>query len=478
MLTGYTLPADLPADRACPVDAIRAALPGARRVVVLDDDPTGTQTVRDLPVLTRWEIADVQWALRQSTSAFFVLTNSRSLSAADAAMRNREVAEACMEAARSENVDLAFASRSDSTLRGHFPLETDVLTAVSAEAGRPVDGVLVVPAYIDAGRVTIDGAHWVTTGDGLVPVSGTEFARDATFGFRNSNLPAWIEEKSGGRIRQDDVGLISLEEIRSGGPTVVAERLAEARGASFVVVDAVTDDDLRVVVSAVLAVEAQGHRFVYRVGPSFVRARCGQDQSPPLSIGELRELVGTEARAGRGLIVVGSHVALTTRQLARLRGRLPLHEIEVDVSAVLDPDRVAGELSRAVTDSALAMGESHVVLATSRTLQVGSSRSDSLRIAGQVSTAVAKIVAGVAAIRRPAFIVAKGGITSADVATSGLGVVHSWVRGTLLPGIVSLWQPVDGSLPGIPYVVFAGNVGGDDALADVVERLETALSAS
>lgn len=475
MPIGGTLRPQLPPERPCPVEVIRGGLSGARRLVVLDDDPTGSQTVRDLPVLTRCNVADIRWALRQSASAIFVLTNTRSLCPADAAALNRDVAEACLAAARAEHVDIAFASRSDSTLRGHFPLETDVLTAVLGTAGTPVDGVLVVPAYIDAGRITIDGVHWVDTRDGLVPVGATEFARDATFGFHSSRLSAWIEEKSGGRITRDQVSTISLWDIRVGGSVAVAERLADLRDGRFVVVDAVTDDDLRIVVSAVLATEARGRRFVYRVGPSFVRARCGQEHAPPLSGKDLRALSGVGPdRAGFGLIVVGSHVQLTTRQLARLRERVQVYEIEIDVAAALDADRTPEDVSRIVRQTVAALAEGHVVLASTREVRVGSSSQDSLQIATRVSTMIAEIVAGVAAIQRPAFILAKGGITSADVATKGLGIVRSWIRGTLLPGIVSLWLSVDGLLPGTPYVVFAGNVGDDDALAEVVERLETA----
>ena len=61
------------------LDEIRAS----RRLVVLDDDPTGTQCIADLPVLTRWEVPDLRWALQQPTTGFFVLTNTRSLSEAE-----------------------------------------------------------------------------------------------------------------------------------------------------------------------------------------------------------------------------------------------------------------------------------------------------------------------------------------------------------------------------------------------------------
>lgn len=75
--------------------------------------------------------------------------------------------------------------------------------------------------------------------------------------------------------------------------------------------------------------------------------------------------------------------------------------------------------------------------------------------------------------RRLAFVLAKGGITSSDVATEALAIDRAWIRGSLLPGIVSLWEPVSGPAKGLPYVVFAGNVGDEHSLADVTDRLET-----
>ena len=71
----------------------------------------------------------------------------------------------------------------------------------------------------------------------------------------------------------------------------------------------------------------------------------------------------------------------------------------------------------------------------------------------------------------PRFVVAKGGITSSDVAARGLGIGRAYTRGPMLPGIVSLWEPMAGPARGVPYIVFPGNVGDDQALADVVDKL-------
>ncbi|MCU1472952.1 four-carbon acid sugar kinase family protein [Amnibacterium sp.] len=455
--------AALPA-RAVPAEAVRERLAGARRLVVLDDDPTGTQTVADVPVLTAWTREDLTWALEQGGAGFFVLTNSRSLSPADAAARNRDVAEAALDAADALGVGITFASRSDSTLRGHFPLETDVLADVVQDHGRPVDAVLLVPAYIDAGRVTVDGVHWVVDGGAWTPVGDSEFAADATFGFRNSRLADWVAEKSG---RPAAVTEVPLTAVR-GGDGALAAALTDAAG-SVVVPDVLTDDDLRAVAVAELDAERGGRRLLLRTGPSYVRARLGQAASPPIDDERLAALV----RPGSaGLVVVGSHVGRTTRQLERLRSAVRGTEVVLDVGAVLEaPEAVVTDLRERIL---AAEDGDLVVLSTTRARISGTDEADSLAIARRVSSAMSRVVAEVVQRRPPAFVVAKGGITSSDTATVALGIRRAWARGTLLPGIVSLWEPVDGPAAGLPYVVFAGNVGDDDALATVVARLVAA----
>src|SRR5262245_44290262 len=265
------LPDSLP-EVAVPAGQVREELAGARRVVFLDDDPTGTQTVRDLPVLTRWTFDDITWAMQQATPGFFVLTNTRSLDPQAAAERDQQIVDVCLRAAETLGMRLAFASRGDSTLRGHFPLETDVISDMLSKAGDPVDGILLAPAYIDAGRFTVNGVHVVRSGKALIPVAETEFARDATFGYKSSRLADWVAEKSDGRIAAHDVLEIPLKAIRSESTSQLAARLSGARQRQTVVIDAATDDDLRAVALAVLAAEENGSTFVYRIGPSFVRA--------------------------------------------------------------------------------------------------------------------------------------------------------------------------------------------------------------
>lgn len=459
--------ADLPPPHAVDPAELESAVANGARIVALDDDPTGSQTIADLPVLTDWSVADLRWALRETATGFFVLTNTRSLSAADASARNRAVIDALDEASRAEGIDYVVASRSDSTMRGHFPLETDVLAKNLSRHGRPVDGVVLVPAFPDAGRITLDSVHWTrNTADTMLPVGHTEFAKDASFGYRSSDLRDWVEEKTGGRFAAADVAAITAQDLREGGTEHVAERLSGLRDGRPLVVDAVCDADLRVLALAVLRAEARGTHLLYRVGPSFMRARTGQPSHSPLSETRLRELSGP----GHGLVAVGSHVGLTTAQLARLRDSGGIREVELHVPTLLDPDAREKHIADVAERAATALAGADVVITTSRDLVSGADAEDSLAIARSVSAALVAAVRSTVRTHHPAFVVAKGGITSSDVATDGLDIRRAMARGTMLPGLVSLWQPVSGEFAGIPYVVFPGNVGGEDALAQVVDR--------
>ena len=477
-------------------DAVAASAKESPRIlVVLDDDPTGTQSVANLPVLTRWEEADFSWAFSHNIDggrprAVYVLTNTRSLGPSEAAARNEEVVRNALLAAAAQpsgdKVHLGFVSRSDSTLRGYFPLEPDVIAAtVAAVSGEATDGVVIVPAFPDAGRVTIGGVHYMRgTADAageLIPVGETEFAKDASFGFASSELAKYVEEKSQGRFPADSVIVLDLNVIRAGAAVngspedpqrsalAIADALDAASESTPIVADIVTENDLRALALGLEEAERRGKKLLYRVGPPFVRARIGQDVHAELS-GEEAYAGHTPSEAG-GLIVVGSHVGVTTRQLNALtaqHGAARIVEIDVEKLLGADAERYLGQT---VDDVVAALRDGDVIVHTSRLLIKTDDAAESLRIARTVSAAVVAVVNRTLKRFPPRFVIAKGGITSSDVAAHGLEIRHAIVRGPMLPGIVSLWEPVDGPAQGIPYIVFAGNVGDDESLAQVTRKL-------
>ncbi len=458
------------------IRATRAA--GDLLLGVLDDDPTGSQAVHDVQVVTVLEEDAYAAALAGPGATCFVLTNSRSLGGPAAAELTTRAARGLITVAGRRGTRIQLISRSDSTLRGHVMAEVTALQAVRRDmVGRGYDGVLLVPAFLEAGRVTAADIHWARTAAGLIPVGETEFAKDTAFGYGASDLRVFVAEKSGGTIQPEDVRSISLADIRLGGPGRVREVLASAAGGAWVVVNATEYSDLETVARAVLDAEREGQSFLFRTGPSFVRALSGLGPKPPLRGAQIWGADGgvRAGAGGHGLVVVGSHVGQTSRQVAALRARAVTTDIELDVPAVLAGGLdvaggpVVASTARRVT---AALGHSDVLLYTSRAVVTAPDAAGSLTIARTVSAALSRIVRDALAAR-PAWVIAKGGITSHDVMLHGLGIRRAEVAGQLFPGTVSVFRPLDAApeAVGMPFVVFAGNVGDDGTLAQVVAIL-------
>ena len=341
------------------------------------------------------------------------------------------------------------------------------MNALAAGLGQSFDGHLIIPFFLEGGRYTIDNIHWVAEGDSLVPASQTSYAADKAFGYANSNLRAWVEEKTNGQVQAADVAAVTLDDLRRGGPDAVQARLQCLANGQVCVVNAASYRDMEVFVLGLLAAEAAGKRFLYRTAASFVQVRAGLPPRPLLTAADLA-LPAT----GGGLFVVGSYVPKTTVQLSALLAQPGIVAVEVEVAALLDArrDETLDAAVRAA-DAALAAGRTAAVF-TSRALVTVDDHAGSLSIGRQVSDGLIAIVQGMR--NRPRYLVAKGGVTSSDVATAGLGVVRAMVAGQILPG-VPVWRTGDESRhPGLAYVVFPGNVGDDDALVEVERRLSAA----
>jgi len=457
------LPDPWPVDLAPEIQArVKAS---RRKVVILDDDPLGTQTVHGVPVLTKWPVETLRAELANELPAFYVLTNSRGLPLAQARALNAEIGRNLVGAARGVDAGRPFVvvSRCDSTLRGHFPGEVQ---ALADALGGGFDAWLLIPFFLEGGRYTSGDVHYVDEGGWFVPVGETEYARDTAFSYRSSNLRRWVEEKTGGRVPAEAVASISIDDVRRGGPGRVAERLAGLTGGGMCVVNATSYRDLAVFTQGLLAAEARGQRFLYRSAASFVRVRAGIGPRPLLTPADLGL-----PQSGGGLLVVGSHVPRSTRQLAALLAVPELMGLEVSVAALLDDGRRQGEISRSVrcAERALRDGED-VVIYTSRQLVTAGAGEGELAVGRRVSEGLVAIVRGVST--RPRYVLAKGGVTASDVAMRALGVKRALVPGQILPG-VPVWQlGAESRYPGLAYVVFPGNVGGPRALVEVVAALK------
>ncbi|BCW97359.1 MAG: hypothetical protein KatS3mg024_0186 [Armatimonadota bacterium] len=437
---------------------VRTALVASgQKLVVVDDDPTGTQTVRDVAVYLDWSPRAMREAITAEYPVFYVSTNSRSLSSEETAALGRELGRILAAQARASGVRLLIASRSDSTLRGHFPVETD---ALAEGCGIEPDGVIIAPAFFEGGRYTLDDVHFVAREGEALPVEQTEFARDPVFGYRSSNLRDWVEEKTRGRWSRDRVVSVSLGTLRHEGPDGVANILSSCKDGQPVIVNAVCYADFDTFVLGLLKAEELGKTFIYRCSASFVKSRGGFPEASLLRHDEI------SAPGDAALVLAGSYVERTGWQLRTLLDSGAAEGRELRVEALVDQSIREREIRDCAEwiDRCLNSKRSAVVYTSRARLPL---EGQAFLEAGQLIMAGLCEVVELVTVR-PASVVTKGGITSIEIARSALGAKRAWVLGQILPG-VPVWRLDDGSRwPGVPLVVFPGNVGDDRALLQVL----------
>ena len=427
------------------------------KIIVLDDDPTGSQTVHSCLLLTRWDVATLKEAFADSAPLFFVLTNTRGVDATRAAAITREVCRNVKHALAGEDIQPIIVSRSDSTLRGHYPVETDVI----AEELGPFDAHFLVPAFFEAGRFTRDSIHYLKSDGQNIPVHETEFARDSVFSYHHSFLPDYVEEKTKGHIKADAVIRFLLADVRSG----VADRIQRLQDNACVVVDAETQSDLDRFTDDVQCAVTAGKRFLFRSAASLLTSLA---RLPPQPVAA--EKMGRYTRDGRpGAVIVGSHVPKTTQQLAQLLKQSGVVGLEVDVTQLPEMHDTLLKVLLEKVQAAHDTGKVAVIY-TSRIERAFADQAARLAFGERVSAFLMDVVRGLPPTL--GWLVAKGGITSNDVLSSGLELNTIRLLGQILPGISVVRLPPDHPrFPGMPVVIFPGNVGDDQALAEVCRRL-------
>lgn len=426
------------------------------KIIVLDDDPTGTQTIKDLPVYTEWTEKWIEDGFLQKNDMFYILTNSRALNEKETVKLHKEISQNIEKVANKLNEDYLIISRGDSTLRGHFYLEPKV---ISESATQPFDGVFYLPQFFEGNRYTYNGIHYLKENQKYIPVVQSEFSNDTTFGYSSETMFDFIEEKSEGEIKSSEVSYISLEMLREKKEKEIFTVFERLENFSAVVVDALNDSDMDYFASCLINfLKGNKKKFIFRTAASFVKAMC-------VTPGEIINLNKFSSNKNGGLIIVGSHVKKSSEQLSYLINNTNIRPFEFDVKEIIK-DNLEEYINTLITkvEYEIVNGNS-VVVYTSRDVIKTEDININLSISTNISNSLVNIVKNISI--KPKFIIAKGGITSSDVATKGLNIKKAEVIGQVTKG-VPVWLTGDeAKYPKMPYVIFPGNVGEKETLAQV-----------
>lgn len=432
------------------------------KIIVLDDDPTGSQTVHSCLLLMCWDVDTLKLGLLDESPIFFILTNTRSLTPAQADSVTRDVCHNLKTAIADVGIeDYLVVSRSDSTLRGHYPVETD---AIAEELG-PFDAHFLIPAFFEGGRITRDSTHYLIVDGQPVPTHETEFAKDSVFGYSTAYLPDYVEEKTSGRITAEQVERFTLSDIRQG----TQNRLMQLQDNVCVAVDGETQADLDQFAADALQAAAQGKKFLFRSAASILTALA----APPPQPVQPEDMAQYTRQGKPGVVLVGSHVQKTTQQLQPLLAEAGTEGIEVDVAQLVHPtEDVRSHLLQSVLSQVEAayQADKTPVIYTSRKELTFDDVQTRLDFGVAVSRLLMDILRGLPS--DIGFLISKGGITSNDTLSTGLALQSARLLGQIIPGCSVVRTPADhAQFPDLPVVLFPGNVGSDQALATVYQRL-------
>jgi len=454
-----SLPPIWPEDLIPKIATILEAYPSM--VFVLDDDPTGAQTVHNAAFLTEWSLDVLLSERYQPEEATFLQINTRAKTEEQAVKINTDLGIEFNQLSKQLKIPIAVISRSDSTLRGHFPAEVD---ALAKGMGNSHDGTIFIPFFIQGGRYTIDNVQYVSDGSMLAPVAQTPFAKDSAFRYESSNLCDWIEEKTQGRVSSEEVIDISIDEIRIGGPDVVEEKLKQMNRNDICIINSADMRDLDVVALAILRLQYKyGKNYLIRSSASFVRSRLGQREKPILNKDEMGY-----TDEGGALILVGSHVPGSTSQLESLLDVPNVYGLELEVEKVLrqDKEHIGSVIERA---NILLNESKDTVIYTSREVITGSSAEEYLRIGAIITDAMTAVVSGISV--KPRYVISKGGMTSSNIIANALNIKRATVPGQISPGVLVLQMGSESKYPGSKLILFPGNVGGPTAISEVILRM-------
>lgn len=440
-----------------------------KKLVVLDDDPTGVQTVHDVSVYTDWEEESIRKGFEEKEAMFFILTNSRSFSVEETTKVHQDIAARVAKVARELGQDFMIISRGDSTLRGHYPLETQLLAdGLTKNEGVVIDGEIICPFFPEGGRYTMDNIHYVKEQENLVPAGMTEFAKDKTFGYKSSDLTEYVEEKTEGKYHKEDCITISLDELNALDVQGIKDKLMSAQNMAKIIVNAVSYADLKVFCAALVLAMKAGKHYMARTAAAFTKVMGRISDQPLLGRAQLEG----DTKNG-GIVLIGSHVKKTTDQLNCLKeldGQADFMEFQVNT--VFEENGLEKAVERTVkaAEEKILSGRT-VVIYTSRQLLAPENMTpeEKLHISVKISNAVTSIIGKLSV--KPKFIIAKGGITSSDVGTKALRVKKARVMGQVKKGIPVWMTGEESKFPGMPYIIFPGNVGEVSTLKEIVEEL-------
>ena len=443
------------------------------KFVVIDDDPTGSQTVHDCLLLLKWDYSTLVKGFESESNLFFILANTRSLKENDAKLTIEEICKNLKVVINSEKYEeeIIFISRGDSTLRGHNFLEPNSINSCLG----PFDATFHIPAFIEGKRLTINGLHFVDQ----IPIEQTIFARDKIFGYETSNVKNLLFQKSKSQINEDDIQnlfLSDLEILNNEENNIVFKKLKNFKNNKHVIIDVENYSQLKKFSSIIKKLTKQ-KKFLFRTAASFISSISEKKSNTKDErfFFNLR-LRDKEKRFLPGLVIVGSYVELSTIQLKNLLKISNCEPIELDVFEFFKITSLKDNQERRKLFKNKLLREIRFSFEQGKTPVLFTSRkfmcldySEQFNFFNSLAFFIAELVADLKF--EIGYLISKGGITTNVILSNGLNADYVYLEGQILTGIsVVTYNLKNGEK--LPIVTHPGNIGTKDSLVNIWKVFE------
>jgi len=446
------------------------------KIIIIDDDPTGSQTVSGCHLILKWDYQTLLKGLKSSSNLLFILANTRSLSEKDVKIRLTEICSSLKEIMNNSlfaEEEFVVISRGDSTLRGHNFIEPFIINDLLG----PFDATFYIPAFIEGNRTTVNGNHFVDN----VPINKTIFSKDKIFGFNTSNVKELIIEQSNYQLDSNNIENIFIKDfevLETNQPNKLYRYMAKLNNNKKVIVD-IEDYSHLDKFSGIVKSLLKKRKFLFRSAASFISSLSDvkRIQKDHIYFSKLRRK-NNNNKTMQGLIVVGSYVELTTLQLNKVLEISLCKPIEINVLKLYAFFKLEDNLKHINSLKKLLLNSirqnliqnSIPILYTSREIISPRDKNELIQFQLFLSTFISEIVSAIK--NEIGYLISKGGITTNTIISKGLQADSVYLEGQILPGISLVTLNLQKQKGKLPIVTFPGNIGNHMSLLKALEILE------
>ena len=440
------------------------------KIIVIDDDPTGSQSVHDCLLLLNWNYETLLKGLLSNSSLLFVLANTRSLSEKEVEKRLEEICNTLYKVYVENNIqdNLLFVSRGDSTLRGHNFLEPDLINQYLG----PFDATFHIPAFLEGNRITINGKHFVNG----VPAHKTNFAKDNIFGYETNDLKKLLYKKSKSKIELKNIkNLNCIEKYSSYELKNFMENL---KNNTHVIVDIDKFSQLEKF-SELIRELIKNKKFLFRTAASFLKtiSNTKNIKKSNFYYSQLR-LKNKLNQFLPGLIIIGSYTDISTKQLNNLLELNFFKAFEIDVEEFYkihlskNRETLIFKLKKIILERIRITIKNNFIpiIFTSRKEKIIENNYLQMDFYNSLSSFIAEIVADMK--YEIGYLISKGGITSNTILNSSFNIDYVYLEGQICSGISLVKAKLTNNKNDLPVITFPGNLGNDHSLTQVWQAME------